>query len=222
MSLSKPSLSASPSYYLHPDVASAIKRLRANDSSIVTLDLYHRGLRDVDIAALAKALSFSTHITCLNVSDNQIGDAAATALAESLPGNSSLTVLRLFYNQIGDAGLAALAECLRGNTTLTFLWLYNNEFSNASLAAQDVIKLVLKRNTVLARPRCVLLETITPESDFNAFSAQCLQVSFDDVQRIFTFLNSKRDFAQACLVCKLWRRLANETLSERPLEFFYF
>jgi len=65
------------------------------DSSITTLDLTQKDIRDEDATILAKFLSENTSITALELGDNNIGDEGAREIAQSLLKNSSLTSLTL-------------------------------------------------------------------------------------------------------------------------------
>jgi hypothetical protein len=199
--------------------ATALAECLRGNTTLTLVCLRSNQIGDAGATALAEGLRGNTTLTKLFVVGNHIGDAGATALAGGLRGNTALTALDLCENQIGDAGATALAESLRGNTTLTDLWMGANQIGVAGVYALAEIRLALYRNQVLARFLCVLPESITLESDYTTFFAQCLQVSFNDMRRIFMFLD-RCDFAQICLVCKLWRRLANETIVERPLDFF--
>ena len=90
----------------------AIKQLKLNNKSIVSIDLSSGKIDDAGAIRLAEALKSNSSLKELNLDYNQIGGAGAAAIGEALKTNAALTRLGIGYNQIGDAGAAAINKQL--------------------------------------------------------------------------------------------------------------
>src|SRR5688500_13254036 len=90
-----------------------LKKIKANDPTLITLDLWKKKLNGKDIRHLINALATNTLLTTMTLTANPIGDKGAMALA----ANTTLTTLIIESIQIGDEGAIALAA----NKTLTTL-----------------------------------------------------------------------------------------------------
>ena len=123
-----------------------LERLRSNDASITSLDLWLERIGDERAIVLADILSNNTNVTYLNLADNDIGEAGAIAIADALRVNTSLTILLLTENKIGKAGAQALAEALKVNPTLRALYLGKNQIGEAGAQA---LAEALRENTSL-------------------------------------------------------------------------
>ena len=98
-----------------------LKRIAANDPSIVEVDLRSKGLTDASARCIARGLATNTHLRRLDVGVNEIGDGGAIALAEALAKHKDtcpLEFLHMQYCQIGDDGAEALADMLNENETM--------------------------------------------------------------------------------------------------------
>jgi hypothetical protein len=75
-------------------------------------------------------------------------------------------------------------------------------------------------NVLTRRDLARRLSLVSGVASHEVAVASAITTSMQDTLRIFGLLTSSRDFAQVRLVCKTWRHLADETLSERDTEFF--
>ena len=103
-----------------------MRRLRTNDTTLTTLDLWYNGLGEVGGAAVARALESNTTLTTLSLVGNHLGESSGVAVAGALERNTTLTALNLLLNRLGEVGGAAVAGVLERNTTLTTLYLEGN------------------------------------------------------------------------------------------------
>ncbi|KAJ1461674.1 hypothetical protein M885DRAFT_506738 [Pelagophyceae sp. CCMP2097] len=103
---------------LSTKVQAALRRLRARDESLVSLELRDEGPLDSDAAGvLGAAAGYASALTSLDLASCRLGDAGAAALATSLANGcvgvgGRLAALGLSYNDIGDAGVRAVAALL--------------------------------------------------------------------------------------------------------------
>ena len=111
-----------------------LKRLRANEISLISLNLNECSLTDADIQDLVNVLEKNTALTALWLENSQITDEGAQLLAQ----NTTLKSLYLWNNEIGNLGGQALAK----NTTLTTLNLESNQIADEGAQA-------LAKNTTL-------------------------------------------------------------------------
>jgi hypothetical protein len=99
-----------------------LQRLRANDSTLDTLNLSDIG--DKGAKDLSEALKVNSTLVTLSLGDS--GDKGATHLSEALKVNSTLVTLDLTCSSIGDEGAKDLSEALKVNSTLVTLKLRTN------------------------------------------------------------------------------------------------
>eukprot|EP01006_Ploeotia_vitrea_P040674 TRINITY_DN66446_c0_g2_i1.p1 TRINITY_DN66446_c0_g2~~TRINITY_DN66446_c0_g2_i1.p1 ORF type:complete len:1081 (+),score=140.50 TRINITY_DN66446_c0_g2_i1:81-3245(+) len=108
-------------------------RIQQNDEKLWELDFstfdgrYHT---DKSVKQLARALKTNTHITKLDLSNNNVGDQGAAALASVLKVNRALTSINLTGNAVGDKGALTLAEALKANGSLATLVLDHNSVTD--------------------------------------------------------------------------------------------
>jgi hypothetical protein len=100
-----------------------LQMLRANDSTLVTLDLGRFFIGDKGAKDLSEALKVNSTLVTLALDGNSIGDEGAKDLSEALKVNSTLVTLNLRSNSIGDEGIKHLAWVLQTNSTLKDLYL---------------------------------------------------------------------------------------------------
>lgn len=90
-----------------------LNRIKANDPSLVHLNLSNSGLRDMDILKLCRAMTDNTVLKSLDVSRNKITDVGVKELA-----TTTLEKLDISYNtDITAQGI----KCFNNNKTLTTL-----------------------------------------------------------------------------------------------------
>lgn len=91
-----------------------LHRIKANDPSLVHLNLSNSGLRDIDILKLCHAMTHNTVLKSLDVSRNKISDAGVKELATT----TTLEKLDISYNtDISAHGMTYFID----NRTLTVL-----------------------------------------------------------------------------------------------------
>ena len=97
----------------------AIARLKSNNPTLTTLDLFSNYIWAAGAIAIADALRENTTLTTLDLVYNNIGDAGASAIADALRTNRALTTLYLYSNNIGAVGTSAIEGALRENGSIT-------------------------------------------------------------------------------------------------------
>ena len=123
-----------------------LDRIRENDPTLITLDIYDNNIGNKEAIALVDALKVNKTLATLNMNNNNIGVEGAQALANALgkDGNTSLTILKMRSNSIGDAGAQALADALKVNTTLIQFSIVMNDVNNQKIMVD--IKNLIDRN----------------------------------------------------------------------------
>jgi hypothetical protein len=136
-----------------------LQRLRANDSTLVTLELYENSIGAEDAKGLSEALKVNSTLVTLHLGDNSIGDEGAKDLSEALKVtkvNSTLVTLNLYKNSIGDEGAKDLSAALKVNSTLVTLNLFKNsigaegtkDLSEALKVNSTLVTLSLNSNSI--------------------------------------------------------------------------
>jgi hypothetical protein len=83
-------------------------------------------VNSITARSLAKALSVSSTITCLDLSSNGLNDHAGSYLVRALKRNKTIKKIELDNNYLGRRTIAALGESLKTNTALISLSLDSN------------------------------------------------------------------------------------------------
>ncbi len=89
-----------------------IKRLKAKDPSLTSLDLTMSYIGDKGVRVLGEGLTQNNTLTSLKLNWNKIGDEGARVLCEVLMQNNTLTSLALWMNGIGDEGARVLSRAI--------------------------------------------------------------------------------------------------------------
>jgi len=115
----------------------------ANDPSVTTVALGGSEgapiFGDTSANLLALALSKNSHVTEIDLSQNDITSEGVEYFADMLEDNSSVTSLNLAFNRIDDRGAQELLRVLRSNDTLIRLGLEGNPISAATAAELDYL-----------------------------------------------------------------------------------
>jgi Ran GTPase-activating protein (RanGAP) involved in mRNA processing and transport len=123
-----------------------LEKIRNNDTTLTSLNLYGNQIGDAGAKDLSNALKHNTTLTSLDLGNNLIGAAGAKDLSDVLKHNTTLLSLDLGDNQIGAAGAKDLSDALKHNTIITSLNLYSNQIGD--VGAKDLSD-ALKYNTTL-------------------------------------------------------------------------
>ncbi len=144
-----------------------MERIGRNDPQLTVLDLSNKEINPNDLEMILKIMESNTHITTLNVSNNDIGNHGAELLAsanctfttliassckftsiESLAKTNRLISLNLADNEIVTSDISLLAESL----TLTSLSLAGNDLSDRDAIelakSKSITSMILSHNTI--------------------------------------------------------------------------
>jgi hypothetical protein len=120
---------------LNDDCVDLVAAYLSTDPDVLdTLEFYKvtngSGIGDYGTHAVSLALQRNTHVTNLNLMNNNIGRQGAVALATMLKTNSTITDINLRSNNIGDDGALEIALGLVQNKTLEELYLDENNITD--------------------------------------------------------------------------------------------
>lgn len=98
-----------------------LKRIEADDPTLVECDMSGLDMRNTDAMKLAKALDSNSHLTKLDISQNKIRDVGASSLAKILRTNSHIVWIDISLNELTPLVLNRFDRSLQSNITLLYL-----------------------------------------------------------------------------------------------------
>lgn len=163
-----------PAWSITDDRVISLATALVNNSSLLSIDLWHTQISDENLRELTKALAAHKRLSSLNLGKNALTELGASyigellekndvlialnlkrnvlgaegskAIAKGLKVNSQLSSLLMDNTEIDDYGALALFEALEVNTSLTFLDLSNNKISD--LSVPSIIDMFGKNSTL--------------------------------------------------------------------------
>ena len=103
-----------------------LPQLRSNNPHTTEIDLAGLGCNNVGAKFIGDAVTHSTVVVSIDLSNGVIGDAGLIELCRGLSVNRSVTDLNLANNDIGDDGLSALCDVLKVNSIISKITVFGN------------------------------------------------------------------------------------------------
>ncbi|CAF1524868.1 unnamed protein product, partial [Didymodactylos carnosus] len=113
--LQKPNLAPPYKQNLSQKENKIVEKLRSNDQTLETLNIWGNNISSEGAKALAEALKTNQTLATLDIRNNNISSEGAKAIAEALKTNETLETLNISSNNISDEGAKAIAEAWKTN-----------------------------------------------------------------------------------------------------------
>ncbi|CAF4624985.1 unnamed protein product, partial [Didymodactylos carnosus] len=105
--LQKPNLAPPYKQNLSQKENKIVEKLRSNDQTLETLNIWGNNISSEGVKALAEALKTNQTLATLDIRNNNISSEGAKAIAEALKTNETLETLNMYTNNISSEGAKA-------------------------------------------------------------------------------------------------------------------